>query len=333
MKNFDLSILSVAPLRQGETMKEGIANAVALSRAAERMGYKRIWFSEHHNHDAYASSAAVNIVQHVLSSTKNIRVGAGGIMLPNHSPLIVAEQFGTLETIYPNRVDLALGRAPGTDSQTADVIRRSNHNGVFLFEKEVGHIARYLGNKDEQGQVRAYPGIDTNVPLYILGSSTASASIAANLGLPYAFGAQFSPESMAESLSIYRRNFKPSKFLKEPYVIAAINVIAAETEEEADFILSTTQQVYIDIYTNNLSQLIPPVKNFVETLSPSELNIIRHRLGYTIKGDKESIRRGLIEFQEMYQADEIITLESIYDTDKEIRSYEILKEVYDELNQ
>lgn len=333
MKNFDLSILSVAPLRQGETMKQGINNAVNFAQAAERMGYKRIWFSEHHNHDAYASSAAVNIVQHILSNTENIRVGAGGIMLPNHSPLLVAEQFGTLETIYPKRVDLALGRAPGTDSQTADVIRRSNHNGVFLFEKEVGHITRYLGNEDEQGQVRAYPGVGTNVPLYILGSSTSSAMIAANLGLPYAFGAQFAPESMSEALSIYRRNFKPSAFLQEPYVIACINVIAADSKEEADFISASHLQVYIDIYTNNLSQLIPPVENYVETLSPSELNIIHHRLGYTIQGDKNDIKRGLVEFQDMFQADEIIALANIYDPAKEIRSYEILKEVTDELNQ
>lgn len=333
MKKYDLSMLSVAPLRQGETMKQGIDNALNLAQAAEKQGYKRIWFAEHHNHDAYASSATVNIVQHILNNTESIRVGAGGIMLPNHSPLVVAEQFGTLETIYPDRVDLALGRAPGTDSQTADVIRRSNHNGVFLFEKEVGHILRYLGNEDEQEQVRAYPGLDTNVPLYILGSSSASASIAANLGLPYAFGAQFSPESMAESLSIYRRNFKPSKYLKEPYVMACINVVAADSAEEAEFISSTLLQVYIDIYTNNLSQLIPPVENFIDTLSPSELNIIRHRLGYTIMGDKDQIKRELIEFQEMFQADEIIALTNIYDTDSEIRSYEIMKEVSDELNQ
>lgn len=325
-------MLSVAPLRQGETMKQGISNALNLAQAAEKQGYKRIWFAEHHNHDAYASSATVNIVQHILNNTESIRVGAGGIMLPNHSPLLVAEQFGTLETIYPDRVDLALGRAPGTDSQTADVIRRSNHNGVFLFEKEVGHILRYLGNEDEQEQVRAYPGRDTNVPLYILGSSSASASIAANLGLPYAFGAQFSPASMAESLSIYRRNFKPSKYLKEPYVMACINVVAADSTEEAEFISSTLLQVYIDIYTNNLSKLIPPVENFIDTLSPSELNIIRHRLGYTIMGDKDRIKRELVEFQEMFQADEIIALTNIYDTDSEIRSYEIMKEVSDDLN-
>lgn len=333
MKKYDLSMLSVAPLRQGETMKQGIDNALNLAQAAEKQGYKRIWFAEHHNHDAYASSATVNIVQHILNNTESIRVGAGGIMLPNHSPLVVAEQFGTLETIYPDRVDLALGRAPGTDSQTADVIRRSNHNGVFLFEKEVGHILRYLGNEDEQEQVRAYPGLDTNVPLYILGSSSASASIAANLGLPYAFGAQFSPESMAESLSIYRRNFKPSKYLKEPYVMACINVVAADSTEEAEFISSTLLQVYIDIYTNNLSKLIPPVEGFIDTLSPTELNIIRHRLGYTIMGDKDRIKRELIEFQEMFQADEIIALTNIYDTNSEIRSYEIMKEVSDELNQ
>lgn len=326
-------MLSVAPLRQGETMKQGINNALNLAQAAEKQGYKRIWFAEHHNHDAYASSATVNIVQHILNNTESVRVGAGGIMLPNHSPLVVAEQFGTLETIYPDRVDLALGRAPGTDSQTADVIRRSNHNGVFLFEKEVGHTLRYLGNEDDQGQVRAYPGLDTNVPLYILGSSSASASIAANLGLPYAFGAQFSPESMAESLSIYRRNFKPSKYLKEPYVMACINVVAADSEEEAEFISSTLLQVYIDIYTNNLSKLIPPVENFIDTLSPSELNIIRHRLGYTIMGDKDRIKREVLEFQEMFQADEIIALTNIYDPDSEIRSYEIMKEVSDELNQ
>lgn len=333
MKKFDLSILSVAPLRKGETMKQGIDNAVSLAKAAEKQGYKRIWFSEHHNHDAYASSAVVTIVHHMLNNTDNIRVGAGGIMLPNHSPLLVAEQFGTLDTIYPGRVDLALGRAPGTDPQTADVIRRSHHDGVSLFEKEVDHISSYLSGEEEQGQVRAYPGVGTNVPLYILASSTTSAMIAANLGLPYAFGAQFSPESMAEALSIYRRNFKPSAFLKEPYVIACINVVAADSKEDADFISSTLLQVYIDIYTNNLSQLIPPVENFVDTLSPYEVNIIRHRLGYTIQGDKDSIKNGLIEFQGMFQADEIIALTNIYDPAKEIRSYEILKEVSDELNQ
>lgn len=330
MKKFELSVLSAAPLRRGETMKQGIDSAVSLAKAVDDMGYKRIWFTEHHNHDAYASSAAANIVQHVLSKTERIRVGSGGIMLPNHSPLVVAEQFGTLETLYPGRVDLAMGRAPGTDPKTADVIRRSNHKGVFSFEQEVREISRYLGNESAQDEVRAYPGIGTNVPLFILGSSTGSAEIAANLGLPYAFGAQFSPESMVEALAIYRKNFKPSAYLQKPYVIACINVLAANSMEEAELMSATNSQVYIDIYTNNLSQLAPPPKDFYETLSQHEADIIRYRLGYTIMGDKDKIRRDLIEFQAMYQADEIIVISNIYEREQETQSFKILKDVYDE---
>lgn len=330
MKKFDLSVLSVAPLRQGETMKQGIDTAVKLAKAVDQMGYKRIWFAEHHNHDAYASSATVLMVQHVLSHTENIRVGSGGIMLPNHSPLVVAEQFGTLETLYPNRVDLALGRAPGTDQKTADVIRRSNHNGVFFFEREVQDVLRFVGDESVQEEVRAYPGLGTNVPVFILGSSIGSAKIAANLGLPYAFGAQFSPQTMEEALAIYRENFKPSPYLQEPYVIACINVIAADSMEEAAFISSSHLQVYIDIYTNNLSQLTPPTDNFLESLSQFKLEILRDRLGYTIMGDAETVRRELIEFQQTYQADEIIVISNIYESKKEIHSYEILKQVVDE---
>lgn len=331
MKKFDVSVLSVAPLRQGETMKQGIDSAVSLAKAVDKMDYKRIWFAEHHNHDAYASAATVSIVQHILANTENIRVGSGGIMLPNHSPVVVAEQFGTLETLYPDRVDLSLGRAPGTDQKTADVIRRSNHNGVFFFEREVRDILRYLGDEEGQGEVRAFPGLGTHVPVLILGSSTGSAKIAANLGLPYAFGAQFSPEVMEEALAIYRENFRPSAYLQEPYVIAAINVIAADSMEEAAFIAASHLQVYIDIYTNNLSQLIPPTKDFLESLSQDELEILHHRLGYTIMGDEETIRREVINFQQAYQVDEIIAISNIYELEKEIRSYEIFKQVSEAL--
>ncbi|MDN4493231.1 LLM class flavin-dependent oxidoreductase [Ureibacillus aquaedulcis] len=331
MKKFDISALSIAPLRQGEIMKQGIDSAVSLAKSVDKMGYKRIWFAEHHNHDAYASAATVVMVQHILANTEEIRVGAGGIMLPNHSPLVVAEQFGTLETLFPNRVDLALGRAPGTDQKTADVIRRSNHNGVFFFEREVKDILRFVGDENIQGEVRAYPGVGTNVPLYILGSSTSSAKIAANLGLPYAFGAQFSPSAMEEALAIYRQNFKPSPYLQEPYVFACINVIAADSMEEAFFISTSHLQVYIDIYTNNLSKLIPPTENYLESLSQFELEILQNRLGYTIMGDAETVRHDLIEFQKTYQVDEIIVMSNIYESEKEIRSYEILKHLVDEL--
>ncbi|WP_440108753.1 LLM class flavin-dependent oxidoreductase [Paenibacillus sp. QZ-Y1] len=331
MKKFDISVLSVAPLRQGETMKEGIDSAVSLAKAVDKMGYKRIWFAEHHNHDAYASAAVVSIVQHILANTEDIRVGSGGIMLPNHSPLVVAEQFGTLETLYPNRVDLALGRAPGTDQKTAEVIRRSNHNGVFFFEREVKDILQYVGDESIQGEVRAYPGMGTNVPIFVLGSSTGSAKIAASLGLPYAFGAQFSPHEMTEGLAIYRENFQPSAYLQEPYVMACINVIAADSMEEATLISASHLQVYIDIYTNNLSQLIPPTENFLQSLSQAELEIIYHRLGYTLLGDADTLRLDLIEFQQTYQVDELIVISNIYESKKEIHSYEILKRVVDEL--
>lgn len=226
---------------------------------------------------------------------------------------------------------MALGRAPGTDQKTADVIRRSNHNGVFFFEREVNDILRFVGDKSVQGEVRAYPGIGTHVPVFVLGSSNDSAEIAAKLGLPYAFGAQFSPHAMEEALSIYRENFQPSSYLQEPYVIACINVIAAESMDEASFISASHLQVYIDIYTNNLSKLIPPTENFLESLSQFELEILHNRLGYTIMGDRETIRRELIDFQQMYQVDELIALSNIYELSKEIQSYEILKQVVDEL--
>lgn len=331
MKKFDLSVLSVAPLRKGETMKQGIDTAVQLAQAVEEMGYKRVWFAEHHNHDAYAASATVVVIQHVLAQTTTIKVGAGGIMLPNHSPLIVAEQFGTLETLYPRRVDLALGRAPGTDQKTADVIRRSNHNGVFFFEREIGDILRYVGDVSEQSTVRAYPGLGTEVSVYVLGSSIDSAKVAAKLGLPYAFGAQFNPHLLDEVLAYYRAHFQPSKYLQKPYVIACINVIAADTMEEASFIAATHLQVYIDIYTNKLRQLEPPKENFLETLTQFELEILHERLGYTIMGDKKNIKGELQRFQEAYEVDELIVISNIYDAQQEIRSYQLLKSAVEDL--
>lgn len=331
MKQFELSVLSVAPLRVGQTMKQGIDTAIDLAQAVERMGYKRIWFAEHHNHDAYAAAATVVMIQHALAQTTDIRIGAGGIMLPNHSPLVVAEQFGTLETLYPNRVDLALGRAPGTNQKTADVIRRSNHNGVFFFEREVNEILRYVDIESEQTDIRAYPGVGTQVPVYVLGSSLDSAKIAAKLGLPYAFGAQFNPHLLDEVISYYRENFQPSKYCKEPYIIACINVIAAETMEEASLLASTHMQVYIDIYTNNLRQLEPPSPDFLQTLGQFELEILHNRLGYTIMGDRDTVKKELINFQQAYEVDELIVISNIYEPVKEITSYQILKDVYDEL--
>lgn len=331
MKEFELSVLSVAPLRVGETMKQGIDTVIHLAQAVEQMGYKRIWFAEHHNHDAYAAAATVVMIQHALSQTKSIRIGAGGIMLPNHSPLVVAEQFGTLATLYPNRVDLALGRAPGTNQKTADVIRRSNHNGVFFFEREVNEILRYVDEESKQTDIRAYPGVGTQVPVYVLGSSMDSAKIAAKLGLPYAFGAQFNPHLLEEVITYYRENFQPSKYYAEPYVIACINVIAADTMEDASYLAATHMQVYIDIYTNNLRQLEPPTENFLEMLGQFELEILHNRLGYTIMGDKDTVKKELIRFQQALEVDELIVISNIYDAAKEIHSYKILKEVYDEL--
>src|SRR5690625_1080010 len=258
--NIPVSVLNLGPIRQGEGTKEAIEAIVDLAQTTEKMGYTRYWIAEHHNTYSLISSATSILIKHVLQHTDQIRVGAGGVMLPNHSPLVVAEQFGTMAHIYPNRLDLGLGRAPGTDMLTANALRRSqNEDSVFSFPSDIQELLKYFGPKEVQGHVKANIAIGTNVPLYILGSSPNSAYLAAELGLPYAFVSHFAPRYMDDAIAIYRNNFKPSEYLDSPYMIVCLNVIAADTDAEAQRELTTMQQFFLNIVRGTSELLAPPV--------------------------------------------------------------------------
>jgi luciferase family oxidoreductase group 1 len=327
--NIPVSVLNLAPIREGQDGKEAIDAVADLAQATEKMGYKRYWIAEHHNTPTLVSSATSILMKHTLENTNSIRVGSGGIMLPNHAPLVVAEQFGTMATIYPDRVDLGLGRAPGTDMMTASALRRSKSDSVHTFPEDVKELLTYFGSEETQGYVKAYPGVGTNVPIYILGSSTDSAYLAAELGLPYVFASHFAPAQMEEAISIYRRRFKPSPYLDKPYMTVGLNVIGAESDEEAEFLSSTMHFFFLNVIRGTKMPMKPPVENIQAHMNPMEENMISSMTSVTFKGSKETIRKQLTDFQNNYNVDEIMAVSYIYDSEKQKRSYEILKEVVD----
>jgi luciferase family oxidoreductase group 1 len=328
--NIPVSVLNLAPIREGQSSKQAIDAMVDLAQSTERMGYKRYWIAEHHNSSTLVSSATSILIKHTLEHTEHIRVGSGGIMLPNHSPLVVAEQFGTMATIYPDRVELGLGRAPGTDMLTANALRRSKNDSVYTFPDDVNALLTYFGPVEKQSYVKAYPGANTNVPIYILGSSTDSAYLAAKLGLPYVFAAHFAPRQMEAAITIYRDRFQPSEYLEKPYIIVCLNVVAAETNEEAAFLGTTMQKFFLNVVQSSQMPLQPPVKNMDDYWIPMEEEMVTSMTSVTLMGSKETIRQQLTDFQEKYNANEIMAVSYIYDPDKQKRSYEILKEVVDE---
>jgi len=324
-----VSVLNLAPIREGQDSKQAIDAMVDLAQAVEKMGYQRYWIAEHHNTPTLVSSATSILIKHTLEHTSHIRVGSGGVMLPNHAPLVVAEQFGTMATIYPNRVDLGLGRAPGTDMKTANALRRSKNDSVYTFPEDVQSLLTYFGPLELQSYVKAFPGVGTSIPIYILGSSTDSAYLAASLGLPYVFASHFAPRYMEEAISIYRQRFQPSEYLDKPYMIVCLNVIAAETDEEAKWLSTTMQQFFLNVVRGSQNPLRPPVENLDELWNPMEREMASSMSSVTLLGSKNTVREQLTGFLENYQVDEIMAVSYIYDPDKQKRSYEILKEVVD----
>ncbi|WP_067729822.1 LLM class flavin-dependent oxidoreductase [Oceanobacillus damuensis] len=324
-----VSVLNLAPIREGQEPGEAIESMVELAQQVDKMGYTRYWIAEHHNSPTLVSSATSILIKHTLEHTEKIRVGSGGIMLPNHTPLVVAEQFGTMATIYPERLDLGLGRAPGTDMLTASALRRSKSDTVSTFPEDVQALLTYLGPEKGQGHVKAYPGVGTNIPIYILGSSTDSAVLAARLGLPYVFASHFAPTYMEEAISIYRDHFQPSEYLDSPYMMVCLNVIAAESDEEAKFESTTMQQFFLNVVRGSQSLLKPPVESMDQIWSPREKQVTTSMSSMTLLGSKASVREQLARFQEKYNVDEIMAVTYIYDRSKQTRSYEILKEVVD----
>ncbi|MAX82224.1 MAG: LLM class flavin-dependent oxidoreductase [Crocinitomicaceae bacterium] len=326
------SILELAPIQVDKSISEVYRNTLKLAQAADRLGYTRFWLAEHHNMKSIASAATSVLIGYVAGGTEKIRVGSGGIMLPNHSPLIVAEQFGTLANLYPNRIDLGLGRAPGTDQTTAHAIRSDRMQSVYRFPDEVTQIRQYFSPSNEGEKVRAYVAEGVEVPLYILGSSTDSAHVAARLGLPYVFASHFAPNQLLTALTIYREEFQPSAQLQEPYVVAGVNVVAADTDEEAERLSTSMIRMAISVMTGNIDFVYPPTD-----LSDDLRSLLQHpsfqgKFKYAFTGSKATVKEKVETFIEQTKVDELIVTTQIYGAEDRIRSYEILAEIMHEIN-
>jgi luciferase family oxidoreductase group 1 len=320
-----LSILDLVPIILGETPREALRKSLDLAQHAEAFGYKRYWVAEHHNTTGIGSAATSVVIGYLASGTKTIRVGSGGVMLPNHPPMVIAEQFGTLESLYPGRIDLGLGRAPGTDPQTLRSLRRDPTREAS-FPQDVLELQQFLAPAKSGQAVRAVPGAGTEVPIWILGSSTAGAELAAEFGLPYAFASHFAPDAMLVALDIYRRQFKPSKQLDHPYAMVAVNVVAADTDEEARRLFTTVQQAFTSLVRDTGGKLQPPIDNIDDYWNSAEKHHVSHMLRYSITGSAETVRRELQGFVELTKADELMIVTSIYDHSARVRSYQIVAE-------
>lgn len=328
MKDIKLSALNLVPIREGQDDKDAINDMVKLAQGLDELGYERYWIAEHHNAPNLVSSATALLIQHTLEHTERIKVGSGGIMLPNHAPLIVAEQFGTMETLFPHRVDLGLGRAPGTDMMTASALRRDQHNGVYQFPEEVEQLEKYFGPGNQQAYVRAYPAVGKNVPLYILGSSTDSAHVAARRGLPYVFAGHFAPQQMKEAIQIYKELFEPSDVLSEPYVIVCLNVIVSDTDTHTEYLASTMAQVMVSITRGRMQPVQPPTDDLKGLLTPREYELAKQRFSGSLIGSEDSVKRQLEGFIKEYgEIDELMAISYIYDQDKQLESYQRLQKV------
>ena len=318
-----LSVLDLSPIVEGGDASLALANSLDLAQHTERLGYHRYWVAEHHNMRGIASAATAVVIGHIAGGTTRIRVGAGGIMLPNHAPLMVAEQFGTLEALYPGRIDLGLGRAPGTDGMTAQALRRTLHSDPNKFPQDVVELKRYLDDPQENQQIFAVPGYGANVPMYILGSSLFGAQLAAILGLPFAFASHFAPQAMMQALKIYRAEFQASEQLSEPHVILGYNICAADTQEHAEFIRSSSLQAFINLRFGNPGPLPPPVANFEKTLNSQQQAVLAQVSSASSVGTKDAVREDVAKFVAETGADELIIVAQVYHQQDRLRSYEL----------
>jgi luciferase family oxidoreductase group 1 len=318
-----LSVLDLASVREGGSIAESFRNTLTLAQHAEKWGYRRFWLAEHHNLVGIASAATSVLIGHVAGSTKTIRVGSGGIMLPNHAPLMIAEQFGTLETLYPGRIDLGLGRAPGGDAATSQALGRDSGSGD-RFPEMVLELIHYLGPVSLHQQVQAVPGGNSNVPIWLLGSSTFSAQLAAHMGLPFAFAGQFAPEMMMEAIALYRQLFKPSATLKQPYLMIGLPVLAAGTDEQAEHFATSTQQRALRLIRGQPIYTPPPVASMDGLWNAGEKRAVEGRLAVAMIGGPATVSRKLQEFLELTQANELTLFSDFYRLEDRLRSYEIV---------
>lgn len=328
LASIPLSVLDLAPIIEGGTVSDSFRNSIELIQMAERLGYHRYWVAEHHNMPGIASSATSVLIAQLAGSTSAIRVGAGGIMLPNHAPLIIAEQFGTLEAMFPGRIDLGLGRAPGSDRLTAHALRRRLEADGDDFPELLQELQFFLKTPIAGQKVQAVPGGGSGVPIWLLGSSDFSARLAGQLGLPFSFAAHFSPENTLPALAIYRENFRPSESLKSPYAMVAVNVFAAESQPEAERLATSQHQSFLNLVRGKPGKIQPPVDDMEAIWTPDEKAMVNARLGGSIIGDRDRVEQELVEFAERTAADEIMINAIIYDHADRLRSYEIVAEVW-----
>jgi luciferase family oxidoreductase group 1 len=321
-----LSLLDLVPITVGSTAKVALENSLDLARNAERLGYRRFWVAEHHNMTGIASAATAVVIGYLAGGTSTIRVGAGGIMLPNHSPLVIAEQFGTLETLYEGRIDLGLGRAPGSDQLTMRALRRDPARAND-FPQDVQELQAFLAPVVEGQRIQAVPGAGTEVPLWILGSSTFGAQLAALLGLPYAFASHFAPDQLMEALEVYRTTFRPSAQLDRPYAMVGVNAVVADTDAEARRLFTTMQQGFANLARGRPGPYPPPVDDMEQHWSPSEKATAQRMLAHSFVGAPETVRQGIEQFVGATGADELMVVAAIHDHEARVRSYEMLAEL------
>jgi len=331
-QNIAYSILELAIVSQGDTIKQTLHNALTLAKEAEANHYKRIWFAEHHNSDHIGSSATSILIGYVAENTHKIRVGSGGIMLPNHSPFIVAEQFGTLAQLYPGRIDLGLGRAPGTDPQTAAAIRPDFMQAAQLFPEEVTKIQRYFSVENKKSNVRVPIAEGMDMPLYILGSSTDSAHLAARKGLPYAFASHFASTHLLNALEIYKQEFQPSETLHQPYTMAGINVFIADTDEEAEKLFTSMIRMFVGVLTGARQPMQPPTD-----MTPDLMEVLQHpslhaMLKYSFVGSKSTVKNKVKDFLWLTGVDELIAVSAMYNIQDRLKSVRLFADIMNEIN-
>ncbi|WP_369921103.1 LLM class flavin-dependent oxidoreductase [Marinomonas polaris] len=324
-----LSILDLAPIAEGCSVADSLAMSRRMVVAAEELNYARFWLAEHHGMAGVASSATSVVLSHLGAATSKIRIGSGGVMLPNHSPLVIAEQFGTLAELYPGRIDLGLGRAPGTDMQTARALRRNMDASVDSYPDDILELQRLLGGGN-QG-VMAVPGRNTNIPLWMLGSSLYSSQVAAEFGLPYSFASHFAPDQLIQALTVYRRNFKASEQLSKPHTMAGVMAVVADTDEEAKYLFTSAQQQFVNLRRSRNLPFARPVDSMDGIWSPSEKHMVEHMLQYAIVGSKESVAFQLSSFIDLTKVDELIISMPIHDSEARLKSLRLMAEVRDSL--
>ena len=326
-----ISVLDLCPVPEGSPVSQALKNSVALAKHLEELDFPRVWYAEHHNMTGIASAATAVVMGQILASTNKIVVGAGGVMLPNHSPLVIAEQFGTLEALYPNRVELGLGRAPGTDQMTARALRRSLDSNPNDYPRDVVELLNYFKDPEPQQQLRAVPGAGLHVPVWILGSSLYGAQLAAILGLPYSFASHFAPAELHHALKIYRDNFQPSEYLDKPNAMVAANVVVAESDDEAQFLFSSQQQAFVNLRTGRAGPLPKPVMNYVDSLPFNHRLVVDQALSCSVVGSPDTVKQGLEKLSVDTKADELIVTSPIWDNKKRLDSFTLLARLIKDL--